>query len=194
MKNLIIFDFFGVICSEISPYWLERYFPIEEAVKIKADIIAKADRGEITEMEMFEKIADMTGKRAHDVLNEWLELAHVDFQLLQLIMKYRAQYKIALLSNASDQILYRILDRETLKTYFDKIMISSEEKVAKPDVKIYIKMLESMGVRPEQALFIDDNPANLAGAEIVGIKGVRFVDAERFELEFPFILDKHFGR
>ena len=37
-KKLIVFDFFGVISSEIAPVWLRKYFNEEDAKRIKAEM------------------------------------------------------------------------------------------------------------------------------------------------------------
>ena len=45
----LIFDYFGVLSSEVAPFWLERYFDRETAARLKAQVVARADRGELTE-------------------------------------------------------------------------------------------------------------------------------------------------
>jgi hypothetical protein len=44
----LIFDFFGVACSEVAPYWLAKYLPAAEAVTVKATIVGAADRGALS--------------------------------------------------------------------------------------------------------------------------------------------------
>ncbi|OGO86851.1 MAG: hypothetical protein A2Y24_00055 [Clostridiales bacterium GWE2_32_10] len=139
-------------------------------------------------------MAEMTGKKAQDILDEWLELVQINLRVLRLIASYREDYQVVLLSNASAPFLRRILERGHLEMYFDQIMISSEEKLAKPDVRIYIRMLERTGMQPEQTIMIDDNPNNIEGAKAAGIYGVLFENAQSFEEEFSNILARCFGR
>ncbi len=66
----------------------------------------------------------------------------------------------------------------------DGMVISGEEKVIKPDERIYKILLERYGIKAEESLFVDDNPANIATAERLGFKTVLFesADALRHEL------------
>ena len=53
-------------------------------------------------------------------------------------------------------------------------MISGEINVAKPDKEIYEYLLSTYNLIPDECIFIDDNPANIAMAESLGIHGYLF--------------------
>lgn len=90
-----------------------------------------------------------------------------------------AGYHAGLLSNFGDDArqvfgdVYGILDR------FDSVTISSEEGVMKPDARIYRIALARAGVRPAEAVFVDDIEANAAGARAVGLAAVHFRDPDQ---------------
>lgn len=54
----------------------------------------------------------------------------------------------------------------------DKIYLSQEMGVRKPDVEIFQKVLAAEGVTAEQAVFFDDNADNIEGARRAGIPSV----------------------
>ncbi len=58
--------------------------------------------------------------------------------------------------------------------WFDDIVISGQVGVIKPDPRIFRILLDRHGVRPEQAVFIDDVPNNAAAASAIGIQGIHF--------------------
>ena len=60
---------------------------------------------------------------------------------------------------------------------FRDVVVSGDEKLVKPDAAIYRLALERFGLEAADAVFIDDNHANVAGAEAVGLIAVRFTDA-----------------
>ena len=65
--------------------------------------------------------------------------------------------------------------------FFDRfrdIVVSGEEKLLKPDPAIYWLALDRFGLRPEQALFVDDRQINVDGAEAIGIASHLFVGAD----------------
>jgi len=56
----------------------------------------------------------------------------------------------------------------------ESVMLSAEWKLLKPDPAFYRKAEELYGVKGEDILFIDDNPANVESAILCGWKGVVF--------------------
>ena len=61
---------------------------------------------------------------------------------------------------------------------FRDILVSGEVKLLKPDPAIYFLALDRFGLRPDQALFVDDRLINVEGAEAVGMRAHLFTDAE----------------
>jgi 2-haloacid dehalogenase len=68
----------------------------------------------------------------------------------------------------------RLFDR------FRDIVVSGEEKLVKPDAAIYRLALERFGLAAGDAVFVDDNPANVAAARALGIESVLFTSAADF--------------
>ena len=60
---------------------------------------------------------------------------------------------------------------------FRGIVVSGDEGVVKPDPAIYQLALARFGLAADEAVFVDDVPANVAGAEAVGMHAVLFTDA-----------------
>ena len=60
---------------------------------------------------------------------------------------------------------------------FRDIVVSGTEKMVKPHAPIYRLALERFGLAAGEALFVDDRADNVAGAQAVGMRAVRFVDA-----------------
>ncbi|MDB5669837.1 MAG: family phosphatase [Alphaproteobacteria bacterium] len=61
---------------------------------------------------------------------------------------------------------------------FRDIVVSGEEKLLKPDPALYFRALDRFGVKPAEALFVDDRRINVEGAIAVGMKAHLFVDAD----------------
>jgi 2-haloacid dehalogenase len=57
---------------------------------------------------------------------------------------------------------------------FRDVVVSGHEKLTKPDSAIYRLALDRFGLNPEEAVFVDDNAANVAGANAIGIHGLLF--------------------
>jgi epoxide hydrolase-like predicted phosphatase len=101
----------------------------------------------------------------------------VDRTLVEYIRSLRGKYKIGLISNAWSDLRDFVM-REKFDDAFDKMIISAEVGAMKPEPKIFQIALEQFGVKPKEAVFVDDFYINIEGCEKVGIKGIHFKDAE----------------
>lgn len=66
---------------------------------------------------------------------------------------------------------------------FDDIIVSGTEKLAKPDPAIYALALRRFGLRPGEAIFIDDNLANVEAARVNGFAAHHFSGADALRAE-----------
>jgi epoxide hydrolase-like predicted phosphatase len=101
----------------------------------------------------------------------------IDRTLLDYIRSLRGKYKTGVISNAWGDLRDYIV-REKFEDAFDKIIISAEVGVMKPEAKIFRIALEQFGVSPNEAVFVDDVYTNIQGCEKVGMKGIYFKDPE----------------
>ena len=183
-KELIIFDFFGVISTEVYPVWAKRYFSEDEKLAVRNEIINKGDKGELSEKEVFFRLSKIVNEESNKILNDWLEIAVINQELVDFIIELKKKYKVILLSNATGEFLHRILERIDVKAMFDMMIISSEVKMVKPDKEIFEYALRQMNIDAEKAIFIDDNIKNIKGAALAGIDGFVYKDLNALKLEF----------
>lgn len=96
----------------------------------------------------------------------------IDKDLVALIRTLRGRYKISLLSNSSAGYVPSLLDEYGLADLFDNITISGEAGAMKPDPKIFRYALQELDLKAQEAVFIDDNPSNVAAAESIGMRSI----------------------
>jgi epoxide hydrolase-like predicted phosphatase len=101
----------------------------------------------------------------------------VDRTLVEYIRYLRGKYKTGLISNAWGDLRDFVV-REKFDDAFDKMIISAEVGAIKPEPKIFQIALEQFGVKPKEAVFVDDFYVNIEGCEKVGMKGIHFKDPE----------------
>ena len=56
----------------------------------------------------------------------------------------------------------------------DVLVDGSVEHILKPDPRIYLMVVERLGIAAGDCVFVDDQPGNIAGAEAVGMQSVWF--------------------
>lgn len=59
---------------------------------------------------------------------------------------------------------------------FRGVTVSGHIKLIKPDPRIYRHLLDTYGIKGEDAVFIDDVPKNAMGGASAGIHGIHFTD------------------
>jgi 2-haloacid dehalogenase len=89
-------------------------------------------------------------------------------QNVSLLRKLKEKYKLYGLTNWSAETFPIVFKRYPFFTLFDGIVISGEEKLIKPDKKIFELMLERYHLEAKNALFIDDNINNIQTAKEMG--------------------------
>jgi epoxide hydrolase-like predicted phosphatase len=85
-----------------------------------------------------------------------------------------AGFRTALLSNSWGCDEYPRADFPGL---FDAVVISGECGMRKPEQAIFLHAAKSLGLEPEQCVFIDDMEANVAAAAACGMTGVHHAEA-----------------
>jgi HAD superfamily hydrolase (TIGR01509 family) len=122
-------------------------------------------------------------------LAEWTEAKAAsltpDTGVLDLARRVAATTRVAVLTNNSilvrDQI--SILFPELPAIFGDGIHVSAEFGARKPDVAAFLGCLAVLGVAPGDTLFIDDNAANVAGAERAGLQAHHLTGRHALEEE-----------
>ena len=84
-------------------------------------------------------------------------------------------YRIYILSNLAKESYEYVRGFEFFRE-IDGGVFSYQERVIKPDEKIYRILLDRYALKPEETLFFDDVPENIEAARRLGIHGIVFTD------------------
>ena len=182
MKNLV-FDMGNVLIEWNSEKILKA---ITEDIHLQ-DLLRKevfetglwveTDEGVKTREEVIEII---TGKLGEDYRNEITQLLRYWYKYVDVFTKVqdriielsKSGYSIYILSNTAFTF-YDLVKEGYLPATSDAkgMVLSCEEKVLKPDEKIYNILLERYNLDPHNTMFFDDLPENIWGAARCGING-----------------------
>ncbi len=168
----IIFDFFDVIHEDPLQTWLNRH-----GYKKEGEFAAAArefDLGNIDAATYVQRLAAASGQTPAQLEASFAASTALDKAVVALIGKLKQHYRLGLLSNAQTNELRPLLNRHDLVPLFDHIVISAEVQMAKPDPDIFYEILNRLQTKPAHAIFIDDNPKNIAAAQALGITGLHF--------------------
>ena len=87
-----------------------------------------------------------------------------------------AGHRLALLSNAPAEVA-DFVTALPVAAHFEHCTFSCYLPAAKPDPECYQAVLALLGAGPAEVVVLDDRPENVAGAEALGIRAVRFTGA-----------------
>jgi putative hydrolase of the HAD superfamily len=188
MIRAIIFDFYGVICYEVGSNWYKTRPPKELISELKEKYDAPSDLGTISEEEFFSGIAPSVRLTGKEVRTEWLNASKIDEELVSFIRQLKTTHKIAICSNTAPKIFRETLQANNIEDAFDIVVSSSEIGMIKPNPDIYLYTLKELGVKPEEAIFIDDRESNLEGARAVGINSILYVNLQQIKSDLDKFL------
>lgn len=198
MIRNIIFDFGSVLVDWnperlYGPYFNDdakmRYFLTEicpHAWNAQAD--AGRSTAEITE----ERVAvhPEWEKEIRMYFGQWIKMMGEQIPGMQELveeLKNRG-YRLYGLTNWSAETFPLVKDNYPVFRLLDGIVVSGEEKIAKPDPGIFRILLQRYGLKPEECLFIDDNPGNVSTGESLGIRGLIFTSAAALKSRLAEVL------
>ena len=144
------------------PRWLER-----------VDLAAH-ERGEITGEELLGRVAAMAPRPLEpgELRARWLDMFDRAHEMFDLASGLMGEHRVYLLSNVGD-LHWRHLDaRYGLEGLTHGVLASFRVGAVKPSAAIYREAERRFGLEPEATVFVDDLPANVAGAEAVGWRAI----------------------
>ncbi len=97
-------------------------------------------------------------------------------------LRNRKTHRLLALTNWSHETFPTALELFPFLHWFEGIVVSGEEKLIKPDPRIYELLINRYDVKPQQAIFIDDNPHNVEGAKEAGLHAIRFESPQQLKV------------
>jgi len=157
------------------------------------EISLRGQCGEISEEEFWQTVArdldlprfNLTWQTFQD---EFFFDDFLDEELMALIRGVRPQLKTGLISNAWSGLREMIQTTVPIADAFDALVISAEEKMMKPDPRIYQLALDRLSVRADEAIFLDDVQENIEACQALGMQGVHFKSSEQAQRDIRALL------
>jgi putative hydrolase of the HAD superfamily len=180
----IIFDYFGVISSD--EYWQF----VKQDRKTNSQFRNLADEvnlGQIHWQAFIQKVASATGKTVEEV-DELYATERINPLMVTYIKQLRARYKTGLLTNAHHEFIDALFAKSKLETLFDAVVISSRIGMIKPDPHIFQYILDKLGVKPAEAIYIDDLERHTAAGNRVGMHTILYKDLAQMKHELNQML------
>jgi len=198
LKN-IVFDFGGVLIDWNPVYLYNEVFETEEEMNYFLEHVCRydwnllqdagrpLDEGTRLLQEKFPEYAEEIAM----YYGRWEEMLGSSYEEnRKLIKPLKEKYKVYGLTNWSAETLPLAIKKFDFFQDMDGIVVSGEEKIVKPDRRLYEILLARYSLRAGESLFIDDNAANIETARELGFQVIHFTGEMNLEkwLRDNFIL------
>ncbi len=186
IKN-IIFDLGGVVVTLSPSKAIEKFqkLGLKDADKIldsytQGGIFGELEIGKIDDNQFVEKLSVLCGRKLtyEQCLDAWLgyrkELPARNLRILKELRK--EGYRLILLSNTNPFMMQWASSNSfdgngnSIDFYFDSIYTSYTLRVMKPDPDFFRQVMLKEGIFPQNTLFVDDGPKNIAVASELGMR------------------------
>ena len=156
---------------------------------------AQMDKGKPFDVAVKERIAEFPEFEEAIRLyqSEWMKTMGEEipgmFELIKSLKEngYPVIYGLTNWSNETFPMVQKVYKIFSL---INNIVCSGDEKLLKPDPAIYKTLLDRYNLKAEESVFIDDNINNVKGAIDMGMKSIRFVNAEQLSKELNDLLNQ----
>jgi len=187
MIRCILFDLGGVVITIDQDQAVKRFKEIglKDAEKrldpyTQSGIFGDLEAGAISAEQFRVELSKLVGRELtfQECRYAWTGYCkEVPQRNLETLLKLREQgYRIVLLSNTNPYMMDWALsndfdgDGHSLKYYFDELYMSFQVKLMKPNDLFYRHLLRKEKLFPQECLFVDDGPRNVAAASQMGIQ------------------------
>lgn len=182
MKNLV-FDMGNVLIEWNSEKILQAITDDKKLQNLlrkevfETGLWVQTDEGVKTREEMIEIVSDRIGEEYRNEITQlsryWYKYVDVYTKVQDRIIELSKNgYNIYILSNTAYTFYDLVKEGYLPVTSIAKgIVLSCEERVLKPNEKIYNILLERYNLDPHNTMFFDDLPENIWGAARCGING-----------------------
>jgi len=183
--RVVIFDFGGVLVDWNPRHLYRRLFPGDPAgmERFLAEVCTPAwNQQQDAGRPWADAIAELVGRHPEnaDLIRAYRErwdetlAGPIDGSVAILGELRDAGHRLLGLTNWSHETFPLARARYPFFGWFDGIVVSGEERLIKPDPRLYARLLERYAVDPARAVFIDDSLPNVEAAIALGLHGIQF--------------------
>ncbi|RAP25010.1 hypothetical protein DID73_00465 [Candidatus Marinamargulisbacteria bacterium SCGC AG-343-K17] len=188
IKN-IVFDIGNVLFGYDPTYILQQLLPEnrfhDEYLThfINSKLWQDLDRGSLDESSLVDllmtKIPDPNLEdNLQLIIQNFIYHLHLINESRELFLTLKRIYPIYLLSNFQAVPYSKLREINPFLYQADGAIISAHHQLMKPEPEIYHKLLDKYRLIPEETVFIDDLPENIAAAKTIGMHGIVFTSAD----------------
>lgn len=169
---LVVWDYFGVMAQD--GFWYESR-SVADGFHRSVHMRQVADEVDLGHMSWDEFCVEVSKdiRVPVELVEQRFSEHRINRQVVETILALKKRgHTSVLLSNASHEYLLPIMHKLGTYVLFDRVFVSSEIGLMKPDPDIFRYVLAEMAIDASGAIMVDDSARNIDAAQLVGMRGV----------------------
>lgn len=190
MIKAVIFDCFGVLTvSTWQQLWAS--LPDIKLQETARELNRLYDRGDLTKEEFTAKLQSATGMSVSEMQSKLFSPStDKNVALFEYIKKLKSKLKIGMLSNVATGWVRDEFLSPKEQALFDDMVLSYEVRLAKPDPQIFQLACKRLGVKPDEAVLVDDIERYCEAARAVGMHAIAYQNVQQTKAELQMLLNR----
>ncbi|MFJ7495103.1 HAD family hydrolase [Streptomyces sp. NPDC097727] len=188
-KGLVL-DFGGVLTTPLPPAALafEKREGLAEGTLLTGLYLApegirlteELERGTLTQTQWNEAAGRLLGIPPDNLMGRiFTDLRPEPSVIAAAAAARRAGVKVGILSNSVGLVPWNLYDGFEVERLYDSVVLSEVHGMRKPEPEMYRLVLDELGLRAEECVFVDDTEQHLPPAAALGFATVHAVDPAR---------------
>lgn len=189
MIKAIIFDCFGVLTTDAWLPFKQRHFGHDQDLFDEATSLSQQANSGLINFDDFAAGVAQLAKMPLAEVRQQISKNVANEQLFDLITQLKGNYRIGLLSNASEDWLEHLFTKEQL-ALIDETALSYVTGFTKPHFQAFEAMAAKLGVEVEACVMVDDQERHCFGAREAGMQAILYKDFDLFKQELDLLLNQ----
>ena len=148
-------------------------------------LVTKYELGLCEEGEFLSTLCGRISVQQTDFMKVWTSMFDGEPLIPEdVLLELSQKYRLWIISNTNRTHFDYIRGHYSFLKCFEGLILSYEVGAMKPNPAIFKLALEKSGMKPDEAVFVDDQLANVEAAREIGINGIQFLNSAQLLQEF----------
>lgn len=188
MKKIIAFDFGGVLGTDADE-WDTFFKPVLNITGLTAEEITSIFNkhwpllkvGKMPIQNYWREIGTKNNIDPKDIREIYNSCIHLDEKIMNFAKSLRNKHKLVIISNDAKDWMDAKIEKFHLDNIFSKIYSSANLGISKPNKEIFTYVLNDLGIKPNELIFIDNQLNNYESAKLMGINAIHFTNLQNLK-------------
>ena len=192
--DTVIFDLGGVLIDWNPEYLYRKIFSNDDDLRYFLENICTGSWNQEQDAgyPLAQATAELAGKypqydaEIKAYYGRWQEMLggyNVECVAILENLHQKKNCRLLALTNWSGETFHTAKNMYSFLNLFERIVVSGNEKIKKPDPRLYQILIDRYSIQPGKSIFVDDTKINVEVAVDLGFQAIHFLSANQLQEE-----------